>query len=174
MLTLRLKAGSTHILSFNEPDLDTESNLTPGEAASGYMTYIQPYASQAQLGTPAVTNGPAPMGLAWLSDFLTDLENLGGTYDFCPIHWYATTNDVTYFQEYMAQASQTCGKPIWITEFGATGTEDEQNTFLQTVLPWLDAQSYVERYAWFMVAEDNLISTGTSLSTIGVTFATYT
>lgn len=38
----------------------------------------------------------------------------------------------------------------WITERGATGTTAEQVEFLQVVMPWLDEQNYVERYAYFM------------------------
>jgi hypothetical protein len=75
----------------------------------------------------------------------------------------------------MQEASAACdGKPVWLTEFGASGTTDEQNTFLETVMPWMDEQSYIERYSYFMVATDNLISTGTTLSTLGNTFATFT
>ena len=75
----------------------------------------------------------------------------------------------------MQEASAACnGKPIWLTEFGASGTAEEQNTFLETVLPWMDEQSYIERYAYFMVADGSLISTGTALSTLGNTFATFT
>lgn len=62
-------------------------------------------------------------------------------------------------------------RPLWITEFGASGTADEQQTFLDTVMPWLDSQSYVERYAYFMVSDGNLLSSGSSLSALGNTFA---
>jgi len=63
-------------------------------------------------------------------------------------------------------------RPVWITEFAGSGTIDEQNTFLETVLPWLDAQPYVERYAYFMVEEGSLLSAD-GLSLIGSTFADY-
>ena len=64
-------------------------------------------------------------------------------------------------------------RPVWITEFAGSGTADEQNTFLETVIPWLDAQPYVERYAYFMVVDGVLIN-GDGLSTLGSTFADYT
>jgi hypothetical protein len=64
------------------------------------------------------------------------------------------------------------GKHVWLTEFGALGSDDEIDVFLQAVLPWLDAQSYVERYAYFMAANGSLI-TGGSLSTYGQTYASY-
>ena len=170
-----LEAGATHLMGFNEPDLAGQANLAVSAAVSGWMTYMQPYASKAQLGAPAVTNGGAPMGLTYLGNFLTALSNAGGTYDFCSIHWYDSATNIAYFQNYMQEASAACnGKPIWLTEFGASGTAEEQNTFLETVLPWMDEQSYIERYAYFMVADGSLISTGTALSTLGNTFATFT
>jgi hypothetical protein len=70
-------------------------------------------------------------------------------------------------------AHNQTGKNVWLTEFGATGTDDEVNTFLETVLPWLDTQPYVERYAYFMASEGKLI-TGGSLSTYGKTYASFT
>lgn len=170
-----LAAGSTHLMGFNEPDLSTQANLGVDAAVAGYMQYMQPYASKAKLGAPAVTNGGAPMGLTYLSNFMNATEAAGGTVDFCSIHWYDSATNIAYFKNYMQEATNACnGKPIWLTEFGASGSADEQNTFLETVLPWMDEQSYIERYAYFMVEAGNLISTGTTLSTLGNTFATFT
>ena len=54
--------------------------------------------------------------------------------------------------------------PIWLTEFGTTDGNDE--SFISTVLPWLDSQSFVERYAYFMAENGKLLS-GTGLSAAG-------
>ena len=163
-------------MSFNEPDDSGQANLTVDAAVSGYMQYVNDYASKAKLGTPAVTNGGAPMGLTYLQNFITGLSGAGGSYDFCAIHWYDSATNIAYFKDYMQEASTTCGsdKKLWLTEFGASGSADEQNTFLQTVLPWMDEQDYIERYAYFMVTPGNLISTGTSLSTLGSTYVSFT
>lgn len=170
-----LASGSSHLMSFNEPDFSGQANLGVSAAVAGYMQYMQPYASKAQLGTPAVTNGASPMGLTYLSAFITALEDAGGSYDFCAFHWYDSASNVAYFKNYMQEASSACkGKPIWVTEIGASGSADEQNTFLQTVMPWMDQQGYIGRYAYFMVAPGNLISSGTELSTLGETFASFT
>ncbi len=61
---------------------------------------------------------------------------------------------------------------VWITEFGATGTDAEVESFLQTVLPWLDSQPMITRYAYFMcgTAAGQLVS-GTSQSAIGQVYA---
>jgi len=49
---------------------------------------------------------------------------------------------------------------------------EEEIAFLEEVLPWLDSQDYVHRYAYFMASEGSLIS-GRVLSRIGETFASF-
>jgi len=155
-----IAAGSTHLMSFNEPDLAEQANIGYVAAAAAYLTYMQPYAGKAKLGTPAVTNGGSPMGLTYLANFITACKTC--TMDFVTI---------AYFKSYVAQAYAAGGnRPIWITEFGASGSAAEQATFLATVLPWLDSLSYVERYAYFMVSDGSLVS-GSALSTIGAAYA---
>ena len=51
-------------------------------------------------------------------------------------------------------------------------SEEEEITFLEEVLPWLDSQDYVHRYAYFMASEGSLIS-GRVLSRDGETFASF-
>jgi hypothetical protein len=166
-----IKSGSKYLMSFNEPDLSTQANLSPGDAASGFKTHMMPFAGKAKLGAPAVTNGGSPMGLTWLKSFLSSCTNC--QIDFVCIHWYDSASNVAYFKQYVQDAYTAGGKkPLWITEFQASGSEAEQNTFMKTVLPWLDSLDYVERYAWFMAgdASGQLLSSATSLSTLGNTF----
>lgn len=82
-----------------------------------------------------------------------------------------------YFKQYIKDAYAAGGnKPLWITEFQASGSESDQNTFMKTVLPWLDQSGMVDRYAWFMAgdASGQLLSGSSSLSTLGSTFKSYT
>lgn len=164
-----IASGSKHILAFNEPDLAEQSSLGVFQAADGYRRYIQPYAGKAKLGSPAVTNGGAPMGLTYLAAFLTACADC--TIDFIAIHWYNGGN-AQDFKDYVTRAHILGGgRPVWITEFEASGSPSQQQTFLNDVLPWLDSQNFVERYAYFMASDGNLISSGTSLSTVGQAFA---
>jgi hypothetical protein len=168
-----IASGSTHLLGFNEPDLASQADISYTAAATGYQQYMQPFAGKAKLGAPAVTNGGSPAGLTYLGNFLTACT--GCTIDFVPIHWYDSATNIDYFKSYVAQAYAAGGnRPIWITEFGASGSTDEQNTFLETVMPWLDSLEYVERYAYFMASDGILLSAGSTLSTLGETFATFT
>ncbi|TKA74891.1 hypothetical protein B0A49_07886, partial [Cryomyces minteri] len=147
--TSAISKGATHLMSFNEPDLSTQANLSPEAAAAGYKTYMMPFQGKAKLGAPAVTNGGGAMGLTWMKNFMTACS--GCQIDFVAIHWYDSATNIAYFKNHVTNATAMAGgRPVWITEFGASGTDAEVNTFLQTVLPWLDQQPSIERYAYFM------------------------
>jgi len=165
-----IDAGTTHLMSFNEPDLDTQCNIDPATAAAAYKTYISDMfgGKGIKLGAPAVTNGGGSMGLTWLQNFIeacTDCQ-----IDFVALHWYNPASLASDFQSHVQQANQLTGKPVWVTEYGCTGSTDaEVESFLQTVNPWMDQQSYVERYSYFMATTgDGMLCDSTSeLSGIG-------
>lgn len=163
-------SGTTHLLAFNEPDIDSQANLTVTAAVAGYLDHMQPFAGKVKLGSPAVTNGGGHMGLGWLKDFLSRCSSC--TIDFAVIHWYNGGN-VGDFKDYVVQAHEDGGyRPIWITEFQGPSSAEEEIVFLEEVLPWLDSQDYVHRYAYFMASEGSLIS-GRVLSRVGETFASF-
>jgi hypothetical protein len=165
-----IMSGTTHLLSFNEPDIDSQANLTVTAAMTGYLDYLQPFTGKVKLGSPAVTNGGGHMGLGWLKDFLSGCSSC--TIDFVAIHWYNGGN-AGAFKDYVVQAHEDGGyRPVWITEFQGPSSEEEEITFLEEVLPWLDSQDYVHRYAYFMASEGSLIS-GRVLSHVGETFASF-
>lgn len=167
-----IAAGSSALLAFNEPDLNTQSNLSPAVAAKSYMQYMQPFAGKAVLVSPSITNGAAPMGFAWLQSFLGNCT--GCTVDAVALHWYDSATNFAYLQWYLTQAWQTFGKPIWLTEFGASGTDAQVSAFLEQAIPWLDAQPWIARYSYFMAAPGIMINSTTGgLSGQGYTFATY-
>jgi len=159
--------GSTHLLYINEPDLASQSNTAPDVAAQGWMTYMEPFHGQAKLCSPAVTNGGAPDGLTWLQSFMGHCS--GCHIDVATIHWYGTTDQLEDFQSHVNQTYTEFGLPIYITEFQASGSQDDQETFMKAAMSFLDDFVGVEGYAWFMASDGNLI-TGTSLSQLGEAF----
>lgn len=172
-----ISSGSTHLFSFNEPDLSAQANLSPSAAAQAYKTYMNPLSGQAKLCAPAVTNGvgtdSAPMGIPWLKEFNSACG------DSCKIdcynfHWYDSASNVDYFKEYVNNATSLAGdKPVWISEFGATGSDEEINSFLEEVMPWMDSNDQIAGYAYYM-ASSGLLITGTEPSTYGTTYKSYT
>ncbi|EON63775.1 hypothetical protein W97_03003 [Coniosporium apollinis CBS 100218] len=161
--------GGSHLLAFNEPDHAQQANMAPAVAAAAYKAHMQPFAGKAKLGSPAVTNGGGDMGLTWLSNFMSACS--GCTIDFVAVHWYDSVNNVEYFKNHITSAHTKTGKPVWLTEFGTIDGSDAQKAdFLRKVLPWLDAQDWIERYAYFMVS-DGMMVNGGSMSAQGSAYA---
>lgn len=164
-----IDSGSSHLLYLNEPDLGAQSNVSPKDAATGWTANMEQFHGKAKLGSPAVTNGGSPMGITWMTEFLSECSSC--SIDFTVMHWYDSASNFAYFKNYVADFyAASGGRPIWITEFGASGSVDEQVAFLDQATAWLDSLDYVERYSYFMVAEGNLVSGGKP-STLGKAFA---
>ncbi|KAF8860537.1 hypothetical protein BDZ45DRAFT_568941, partial [Acephala macrosclerotiorum] len=138
-----ISRGTKAILAFNEPDAcgGGQSCMTPQAAVDAYRTYIQPFAGQLKLGGPAVTE----VGTAWLLQFLSLCVDC--TIDFIPMHIYNSATNVAYYKAHMTDIANQTGRPIWLTEFSASGN---QTQFLETLMPWMDAQPFIQRYSWFM------------------------
>ncbi|EED22094.1 conserved hypothetical protein [Talaromyces stipitatus ATCC 10500] len=164
-----LSSGSTCVLGFNEPDMTSQSNMSPQQAAADYQTYITPLAGKATLVSPAVTNsGDANMGLNWMRSWLQACNGACKP-NVMAVHYYANA-DVSYFYDFInnatALASENGMESVWITEFQNTGSTAEQVTFIKEALPWLDSNTGVGRYAYFFTADGYLLTDGT-LSTVG-------
>ncbi|KAL8707532.1 MAG: hypothetical protein Q9220_007474 [cf. Caloplaca sp. 1 TL-2023] len=170
-----IAAGSKHLLAFNEPDLSAQANMDVGECVEGWNTYMEPfhtkYNGDVKLGSPSVCNGPDQnQGLAFLTSFLKDC---GGCHiDFLAIHWYgeATDDGVQNLKDHIGKTQAMAnGRPIWLTEFQPSGSDEQQSSFLDQVLPWLDDKSNgVDRYAYFKV--DTMVN-GAQLTQAGKTYA---
>jgi hypothetical protein len=176
-----INSGSTALLGFNEPDLcqGGSSCMDVQTSVTVWKRYMEPFAGKALLGSPAVTNAGAPNGLTWLQNFLNTCT--GCHVDFINIHWYSNKwAGASYFKSQVQAAhAMSGGRPVWITEFGlddsdGTYTTADLHAFLQQVLPWLDAQDYVHRYAYFMDTPGMLLnSDGTGMSDTGVLYNSY-
>ena len=171
-------SGTCHLMSFNEPDMPApQANMPVGAAVAAWKQYMAPYAgSNVKLGSPSVSNGVGtnpttgqPMGLDWLKPFLEQCS--GCPIDFVPVHWYGCSggcdvhNDISAFKTDIGNAIKVAGdRPVWVTELGTNS--GDPTTFMNEVLPWLDGQSGVERYAYFMV-EEGVLTSGNGLSPLG-------
>jgi hypothetical protein len=170
-------SAAQHVLGYNEPDLTSQANIIPSDGANGWKTYFDPLPANLQLGAPAVTNsgyGVLPyQGLGWLDSFLGDCN--GCKIDFVPVHWYDNAT-AEVFQNYLIEChTRAQNRPIWITEFMLQDSEASQIAWLKEVMPWMDAQPWIQRYSYFGVFEDFLINgAGNGLSNIGQVYASYT
>lgn len=163
-----IDAGAEYLLGFNEPDQPNiygGSAISVADAVTGWSNMEQ-FAGKAKLGAPAVSNG----GLSWLTQFLADCTDC--TIDFIPFHWYDNpANDIDYFKSYISQVHAAApGKPLWLTEFAAFGSTEVQAAFATEAMAYLDSLDYVERYAYFMVAEGDMV-TNSVPNALGKVFA---
>jgi hypothetical protein len=162
-----------------------------GRTVSAHKTYVQRIADkypQLKIGSPAVTNGVvspagAPMGTEFLGPFIQACDAQGIKIDFVVAHWYDTWPadpvqqgyKLQYFQDHMrkvyeAGGGDDKGRKVWITEFGIW--EGDQIAFLDAVMPWLDSQPWIERYAFHFAKPGVLVNDAlTGLTPLGVTYA---
>ena len=167
-----IASGSKHVLSFNEPDLAAQSNIDPATAAKNHIQYLNPFSGSAEIGSPAVTNGagssPA-MGTTWLSQFFTACAGQCKV-DFVAYHWYGDASNVADLQKHTQDVISTAAangvSKVWLTEFGASGSDADVSSFLSSAMEYLDGQEAVERYAYFM-ASDGILVSGNGLSALG-------
>jgi Glycosyl hydrolase catalytic core len=151
-----ISAGSNTLMAFNEPELASQANIPdPGDCASKYMTYMQPYAGQARLCSPSVTDDPSPnKGLDYMRQFLDACKTLGCTVDILCIHVYKTYDAIDYFKQQLIDAYALTGNQtnIWVTEWGVTnGTPDQQAAYMQEAIAFMDSQPWVERESYFYI-----------------------
>ncbi|KAJ5972375.1 Glycoside hydrolase superfamily [Penicillium vulpinum] len=168
-----IASGSSYILGFNEPDMASQANMSPADAAQYYMTYITPWSGHAKLISPAVTSSTeAGLGLEWFESFIGSCSGCG--ISGLAVHWYG--DDADNFKAFVTKAVDTASRhglsEVWITEFAlnadVNGSINPANTaaFLNDVVPWLDQQAGVTRYSYFMCAENYLL-TGNALNQAG-------
>ncbi|KAI8938912.1 hypothetical protein NX059_004769 [Plenodomus lindquistii] len=175
-----VKKGTTAVMGFNECDHAEQCNLSPEAACTAWKSYMNPVKSAHSDITiigPSVTNGPAPMGLDWLSRF----------HDCCPdaivdatnIHFYDIYQEGQTLERFQAQiekAAQNYGKPVWVTEFGlnpGSASSEQAVTFLKGAMAYMDSSDKVQGYSWFMVGTgENQLNTVNGLSVLGEAYST--
>jgi hypothetical protein len=149
------RSGAAHVLGFNEPDMEGQSNMTAKECLE---LWPQLEALPQRLGSPA------PANWKWLDQFMPEAKRRGLRVDFVCLHRYPDISDpdaVVEMTEMIEGAYRKYGLPLWLTEFGAADvsawhqpqhskpTPEMARRFLSRMLPMLERLPYVERYAWF-------------------------
>jgi len=150
--------GVTHALGFNEPEQSAQSNLSASAGASLWKAQVEPLKGQGiLLGSPAPSSAPA--GKQWLLDWLSACDG-DCTVDFVALHCYDINS--TAFIAYLEDFHNTFQKPLWVTEWACQNynVADEQCSqqnvidFMNATQAYMDATSWVERYAWFGAMEN--------------------
>lgn len=143
------------VLGFNEPERSDQANMSAVEAARAWKQFIEPLRARGiRVGSPAISS--TDEGLNWMSQFLDELNRVGGQIDFLALHWYG--RGVDNFINWITSARQRFGDkyPVWVTEFACTSwdpnqpvSQEEVNEFIRESIAKLDSLPWIERYAWF-------------------------
>jgi hypothetical protein len=152
-----------YLLTFNEPNLTGQANMTPAAAAALWpqvvsiantynLQIVSPaMATYCTAGCVAGYATGATTGEKWLDDFFTICPTC--RVDYIAIHVYDTFyfgftgnvgNNVTGFKKY--------GKPLWVTEFdynGGTTTAQHAGLMVEAI-DFLETDPQIFRYAWFL------------------------
>jgi hypothetical protein len=198
---IHVGANTKYLLGYNEPNFHSQANLTPAVAAAGWP-YLEAAADELGLETvgPAM-NFCGPAGscnqvdpFIWLDQFLAACS--GCRIDYVAFHSYACESN-WFLNTYMAQAVQkyyTNGNPprkIWLTEFACADaapqggwTVSQIQAYQNTVIPWLENEPAIFRYAWFgdttgrpndpnyVTASNALLAGAGQLTALGNTYTT--
>jgi hypothetical protein len=145
----------THLLGFNEPDHSEQSNMTVEQALELWPLLE---ATGKRLGSPAPAGKGAALGNNnWLDRFMKGCAERGYRVDFICLHIYQEPHNINYLLDYVEDAYEKYGLPIWITEWslvnwtGVSPAEDKQVAYLTEVIERLENIPYVERHAWFNI-----------------------
>ena len=169
--------GAKYFLGFGEPE--AQPYMSEKDAVTLFMHDLQPYAKQGiKVGAPAVLQ-PDP-DLLWLKNFISLCETAGCKISFIAIHWVWGATPAQRVQDFKTTINTAIaianGKPVWVDNFQASGTNEEQQQWLSEILPWLESNDAVERYAYVSPSR----STGTgflnadgSLSSLGEYYANF-
>lgn len=157
-LRAEARAGQVHyLLGFNEPDMSSQSNLTPQQAAALWPQLDQ---TGLVLGSPA----PAVPSDGWLSNFMALARARHLRVDFIALHYYqdfTSPTAVSDLRQQLTAIHNAYHLPIWITEIGAMDvrtwgepmahppTASQAAAYIRKLFAMLDALPFVQRYAWF-------------------------
>jgi hypothetical protein len=153
-LAAQVPSGATYLLTFNEPNFGTQSNLTPAQAAALWPK-IEAFAKSRSLKivSPALnycgSNCNQTNPFTWLDQFFAACS--GCQVDYVGAHWYACT--VAALTGYLAQYESKYKKPIWLTEFACLDsppiTVAAEEQYMKDAVAALEADPMVFRYSWF-------------------------
>jgi hypothetical protein len=149
------RSPATHVLGFNEPDMDGQSDM-PAEECLAFWPRLM--SLKQRLGSPAPAND------AWLDKFMPEAMRRGFRVDFVCVHRYPDISHpkvIESMESMLRTVHEKYGLPVWLTEFGAANiaawhqpqtrrpTAPLARSFVKEMLAMLESLPFLERYAWF-------------------------
>lgn len=150
--------GYKYILTFNEPDLRGQCNMTVDAVYNAWQGIDN--VTGIKVSSPVTAQWPQNSP-RWFQTFMNKLDtNSDHDVDFISIHCYPDNYGGAgmakwFLEEVVDWTWEKYHKPIWVTEFSTTGKNitatggNGTKEFWEAVMPGLDEREYVERYAAF-------------------------
>ena len=165
--------GMTRLLTFNEPDNSTQSNLSVSSALQGYAEAAN------ACNAVGMSECISPAGMddqdSWMQSFMSSVSSQRLRCDAVAVHAYQS--NASSFLSYIDSVHNMYGKKLWITEFAPTDWASPTNigvdacvNYINSVLPGLQSRSsYVERYSWYCgtTPNPNVLGTAALFNTDG-------
>jgi hypothetical protein len=190
-LTQTIPAGSRYLLGYNEPNFNSQANLSVAQAVADWPA-VESRAGSRPIVSPAVnycgsatdasrcTDPAITDPYTYLGDFFAACS--GCRVDYVAVHAYFC--DLPSLQAYLEGNTQTggsvpgfvqFGKPIWVTELACDASHPvaDQKAFMQAAVPYLERNPNVLRYAWFNaknIPNAMLTNADGSLTDLGTTY----
>jgi hypothetical protein len=171
--------GYPYVLTFNEPDNSTQSNVPVNTAITLWPSFDNPGIKVVSPGTQSNANP----GQAWFNDFMGRIAaDSSLRTDAIALHWYgwnagSCDAKAAGLENYIKWAEGFGGgRPIWITEWGCLNQSapdpDTVLKFYQGALAVFARHPRIERYAWYPWADNcALVNADGSLTALGQAYA---
>ncbi|GJN88579.1 hypothetical protein Rhopal_001545-T1 [Rhodotorula paludigena] len=155
-----------------EPML-SQSAMNVTEGIDSWLTNMSPFYGQTNLVSAAVSNSPEAANLRWLQYFFGNCTQCEQETHAVALHWYSDSFNTSAFKTWFTNAYKLLQKPIWITEFGvqrftSSSNVTQKQEFLEDVIPWMEAQPFIERYGTF---RGRFVNDDGSLTALGRTYS---
>ncbi len=156
---LRANPSINYMLVLNEPNLVSQANVTPQQAAQLWPSYESVAAQTGvKIVGPAITWGTMPNyqdPVNWLDAFYAAYQAANGRnpqIDYLAFHWY------DYGLKDQLDRLGKYGKPFWVTEFANWHSQNDgaqivtlaaQQAQMTDMVATCESRNDVFRYAWF-------------------------
>ncbi len=180
---LQARSDVDHLLSFNEPDNASQSNIPIIDTAiARYKIMLQ---SGMRLGAPVTTQDQMSGAGKWGTNFMAAAQAQQLRVDFIPLHWYdwgnQTNNQATdsltaeavfgRFKTYVEKIHTAYpAQQLWVTEFNANPGRTSvvvHKYFMKLAADWMNATDYIERYSYFFPAAVPAVDAGGAITAAG-------
>ena len=157
-----IAANTSYVLGFNEPNINSQGNLSAVEAAK-HWRQIERHSRGLPLVSPAAnaclnrhSKNCLATAVEWFDDFFKHCN--GCRVDYLATHIYDCSANKT--MNFLQDLWHRYHKKIWLTEFACplTHSVHTQMQYMSEILPRLEAAHFVYRYSWFQtrIADDSL------------------